>query len=119
MLVNWKVFIGNQPPVNQIKQNKIPEIILSVKKQLKDDNLEVTRIDIYVDFLTALSEKECFYLVNNRSLTMYENDMEFLIETLSEALTPYEDLEEYEFCQQILTAINRYKSIVTNGKKKK
>jgi hypothetical protein len=99
--------------LNTIKQNKIPEIILSVKKQLLEGDLELSKIDIYVDFLCDLSEKECFFLNTNRSSNLYENDMDLLLETLNECFKPYEEVEEYEFCQRILENMNRYKKYLS------
>jgi hypothetical protein len=72
------------------------------------EGADLFKVDVYVHMLSNLSDKECYYLEMNRSNELYENDLEFLIDTLTSALRLYEEEEEYEICREILTSIEKY-----------
>lgn len=97
----------------RLATHKIPDIILSVKKSLNEKIVELHTIDIYVHLLAHLSEKECYYLQTNRSTEFYDSDLDFLIAVLSECLKVYEVHEEYEFCVEIYSAIQKYSGLLT------
>jgi hypothetical protein len=95
----------------RIETHKIPDIIFSVMKNISE-KADLFRVDVYVHMLSNMSDKECYFLRNNRSNELYENDLDFLVETLSSALRLYESEEEYEICQEIFTSIEKYNKIL-------
>lgn len=97
----------------KLETNKIPDIIFTVIKSLKDEPIDLFQIDVYIHMLINLSEKECHYLKTNRS-TEVENDFTLLIQTLETALKMYEKEEFYEFCAQIFTSLEKYRMMEKN-----
>jgi hypothetical protein len=95
----------------KIETHKIPDIVFSVMKSIRE-NASLCKVDVYVHMLSNLTEKECYYLLNNRSNELFDNDLEFLIETLTSSLKLYENEEEYELCQEIFTSIEIYRKIL-------
>jgi hypothetical protein len=97
----------------KIETHKIPDIVFSVMRNISE-HADLFKVDIQVHMLSHLEEQELYYLSTNRSNDLYENDLEALIETLTSALKLYEDEEEYEICQEILTSIETYRKILKN-----
>jgi hypothetical protein len=62
--------------------------------------------------LCHLTDKELYYLQNNRSLDLYETDMEFLVAVMGDVLRRYESEEEYEICHQIFTSVEYYRTFI-------
>lgn len=93
--------------MKRVPKNKIPELILSVKKSVSEKR-KIEDFDAYMNVLIDLNEVECYYLKYNKSNDLYDNDLHFCCEVLTEALGHYERDELYERCHLILTSKTYY-----------